>query len=214
MPLARCGQSGGPRPAFLRWSVPSSLCALRRGLSADERRREGYNIRRGGANFDLACTPAQSEYVALLVGCLAWAKVLLDRREVEVLQRPTTLWAFSDSRLVVELAASSMGGHPRTRSTTHQLATWQHLAPLHEASENIFRELRGMKCATSVQWLSRRSAFIINIDREAKKIAYPSGTVKPPRARRIDQSLFDAYFRAFTVLEAAEPEQREIYWAA
>ena len=89
---------------------------------------EGRNIRTGGANFDLAGTPAQSEYVALLVGCLAWAQVLVDR-ELEGIHRPTTLWAFSDNRIVVDLAASSMGGHPRTRSTTDKLATWQHLAP-------------------------------------------------------------------------------------
>ena len=121
------------------------------------------------------------------------------------------MWAFLDNRIVVGLAAKSIGGHPRSRGVTDDLATWKHLAPLHEISESIFRELRGMKCAISVQWLSRDSTYISNVDREARKIACPRGS---RRARKIDQSLWEAYCRAFSVLDVADADQKDIYWKA
>ena len=162
------------------------------------------------ANFDLACTAAQSEYLALLLGCLAWAQELVRRRESDI-RRPTTLWAFSDNRIVVGLAARAIGGHPRTRGTTDELATWKHLAPLHAVAESIFRELRGMMCTISVQWLTRNSTYIQNVDRWAKMINRSQGS---RRAQKIDQSLFEAYFLAFTVLDAADAVQKYIYWRA
>ena len=194
-----------------RMEFQSVLGTLRSGRAYQLMNGAGHNIGRGVANFGLACTAAQSEYLALLIGCLRWAQELALRQTSQDEPRPTTLWAFLDNRLVVGLVAKSVGGHPRSRGVTDDLATWKHLAPLHEISESIFRELRGMKCAISVQWLSRDSTYISNVDREARKIACPRGS---RRARKTDQSLWEAYCRAFSVLDEADADQKNIYWNA
>ena len=163
----------------------------------------GNVFKRGGASFDLPATAAQSEYITLLAGCQAWAEILANRREFG----PTTLWAFSDNATVVSLAHDSSQQSERSPSTTADLKTWGHLAPLHEEAESIFEQLRWMRCDVSVRWLQRESVPIKKVDFEAKRNTYRS-----KRARRIERSLFEAYEMATKLLESAPPEMQELWW--
>ena len=129
----------------------------------------------GGASFDFWATLAQSEYVTLLAGCQAWARILASQGRGD---KPTTLWAFADNRTVVNLAHEASQQSERSPSTTADLKTWGHLVPLHEEAESIFEQLRQMRCDASVRWLSRESAPIKKVDFEAKKNTYKQTSSK------------------------------------
>ena len=142
-------------------------------------------------------TAAQSEYVIHLAGVQAWMQFVRRRSG-----RPTTLWAFTDNRIVEELAqeASQLG------EGTAILGNWPHLAPLHAEALKIYREVRAEDCVVTVQWLPRRNHYIGRVDQEARWVTY-----RCRRARRIESSLFSAYAVAVTLVNSAEPEQQRLW---
>ena len=162
---------------------------------------EGDEVHRDAASFDLSGTAAQSEYVIHLAGVQAWMQFVRRRSG-----RPTTLWAFTDNRIVEELAqeASQLG------EGTAILGNWPHLGPLHAEALKIYRdfyrEVRAEDYVVTVQWLSRRNHYIGRVDREARRVTY-----RCREARRIENSLFTAYAFAVTLVNSAEPEEQELW---
>ena len=162
----------------------------------------GEEVARGVASFDLWGTPAQSEYVTHLAGCQAWRQAVEQGRGA----RATTLWAFMDNRVVVELAQEASQPCGGARSSPAILGNWAHLAPLHKEAVKIFREIRAGGCDVTVKWLPRRSCHIQRVDQEARRAAYRS-----LEAGRIERSLFGAYAEAVTLFNSAVPEQRAVW---